>query len=85
MGFLTFSIPEPHLGQAHHGFSAPGGTEFASMVQVHETAVTETLRVVGTWSSIHLWGQPLRHQLSSGGGGGRGGFLPRPRVGEEKP
>lgn len=75
MGFLTFlphptcqwgcPTPEPHLGQAHCGYFRLGGTEGATLVQVHEAAVTEAFSVVGALSSIYLWGQSS-HQLSGG-------------------
>lgn len=94
--FLTFPTPlarrgcptpEPHLRQAHHAPSGFGGTEGATIVQVHEAAVTEAVRMVGAPSPVHLWGQPLSHPLS-GGVGGSGedpGIAKVPGGQEEKP
>lgn len=56
--------PEAHLGQAQPGYPGLGGTESTPVVQVHQAAVTDTLRVVGALSPIHLWGQLWCHQPS---------------------
>lgn len=56
-GRVSCTSPEHHLEQAQHGHSGPRGTEGTSTVQVHQAAVTGTLRVVGALSTIHLWGQ----------------------------
>ena len=47
----------PHLGQADHGYSGPGGTEGSTGVQVHEAAATVALRVVEAPVCDFLWGQ----------------------------